>query len=196
MAFLDDLLGIRETANRDGFDLDYDIQVYDDASVMRDDLREKNINNKARMIAGYCYEWLSRNDKSKMDIVFPGGFQAQWNFTTEQFAVDPESFDQVGCIHSTQGVEFDYVGIIIGKDLRYENGKVITDPKMEAKSDKSSGIRSCKDRAMADRLIRNTYKTLLSRGQKGCFVYCENESLRDYIRYRLSVCMKGTNINS
>ena len=112
--------------------------------------------------------------------------EAQWNFTTNEFATDPDSFEQVGCIHSTQGVEFDYVGIIIGNDLRYEDGHVITDQKAVAKTDNSSGIRTCTDRVKADRLIRNTYKTLLSRGQKGCYVFCEDKNLNEYIKTRLS----------
>ena len=83
IAFLDDLLQIRHTANRDWFDLDYDIRVFDDPCEMRDQLRVRNTNNKARMIAGYCYPWVSRKDKSRMDIKLPGGFEAQWNFTTD-----------------------------------------------------------------------------------------------------------------
>lgn len=186
LSFLDDVLGIRPTANRDGFDLDYDIRVFDDACEMREALRAKDGNNKARMIAGYCYEWVSKNDKSKMDIVLPGGFEAQWNFTTNEFATDPESFEQVGCIYSTQGLEFDYAGVIIGRDLRCENGKVITDQTAVAKSENSSGIRTCKDKEKADRLIRNIYKTLLSRGQKGCFIYCEDKNLSEFFKNRLS----------
>ena len=93
------------------------------------------------------------------------------------FAIDPESFEQVGCIHTTQGLEFDYCGIIIGQNLRYEGGQVITNQKKEAVSDKSSGIRTCKDKVLADKLIRNTYKALLSRGQKGVYIYCEDRPL-------------------
>ncbi len=187
LAFLDDLLMIRPTANRI-YELDYDIRVFDSASDMREVLREKNSNNKARMIAGYCYEWISRDFKAAYDIKLPGNFRAQWNFTTDDFAIDPESFEQVGCIHSTQGLEFEYVGIIIGNDLRYENGKVITDQNEIAESDHSSGVRRCRDKALADRIIRNTYKTLLSRGQKGCFIYCENAPLADYIKNRINEC--------
>ena len=66
--------------------------------------------------------------------------------------------------------------------MRYENGRVITDQTKIAESDKSSGIRTCKNKELADRLIRNTYKTLMSRGQKGCFIYCENEELRCYFK--------------
>ena len=188
--FLDNLLGRCTTANVTfDADYDYDLRVFDSPTEMREALREKNaINNKSRMIAGYCYEWVTENnpDGDEYDIILEDGFKAKWNFaTTDTFAIDPDSFDEVGCIHTTQGLEFDYCGIIIGKDLRYEDGKVITDPTQEAKSDKSSGIRTCKDRELADKLIRNTYKVLLSRGQKGCFVYCEDEGLRKYIREKI-----------
>ena len=193
MAFLDDMLQIRATANRTFFDLDYDIRVFDDPCEMREALRQKNVRNKARMIAGYCYPWNSEKDKSQMDIYLPGGFQAQWNFSTQEFATAENSFEQVGCIHSTQGLEFDYVGIIIGKDLIVRNRNVLTDTTAVSKSDHSSGIRTCKDKTKANRLIRNTYKVLLSRGQKGCYVYCEDDELRDYLRERISLCNKEKN---
>jgi DUF2075 family protein len=180
LAFLDNLLGIRQTANFN-FDFDYDVKVFDDPNLMYEALKKTNSRNKSRMIAGYTYEWVSKEDKSKFDIVLGQSFKKHWNFSTDEFAIDPESFDQVGCIHSTQGLEFDYVGIIIGKDLRYENGKVITDKNQTAISDKSSGVRTSKDLVLADKIIRNTYKTLLSRGQKGCFIYCEDKSLYKYL---------------
>ncbi len=189
LAFLDNLLGIRQTANYNYFDIDYDIQVFDDPNVMREKLREKNDNNKARMIAGYCYPWNSQKDKSQYDVFLENNFTAQWNFTTDSFAIDPNSFDQVGCIHSTQGLEFDYVGIIIGKDLVYKDDKVITDASKRAKSDASiKGLNGRKE--LGDKIIRNTYKTLLSRGQKGCYVYCEDKELGKYIREKIESCKK------
>ncbi len=194
IAFLDDLLQIRHTANRDWFDLDYDIRVFDDPCEMRDQLRVRNTNNKARMIAGYCYPWVSRKDKSRMDIKLSGGFEAQWNFTTDKFATDPDSFEQVGCIHSTQGLEFDYVGIIIGTDLKYIDGEVVTDYEVRSKAGDASvyGVKTDADRAKADRITRNVYKTLLSRGQKGCFIYCEDRALSDYIKMRLDSVKANT----
>lgn len=170
--FLDNLLGIRETANT-SFDYDYDIQLFSSPTKMRETLRQKNkLNNKSRMIAGYCYEWVTENNPTgdEYDIVLEDGFKAKWNFSNTLFAIDPDSFEQVGCIHTTQGLEFDYCGIIVGQDLRFDGKHVITDPSKEALSDKSSGIRSCRTPLLADRLIRNTYKTLMSRGQKGCYV--------------------------
>lgn len=189
MAFLDDLLQIRSTANK-VFDIDYDIRIFDSPSKMREALRPLNVNNKARMIAGYCYEWVTRN-KTYVDDLYDiniGDFHAKWNFSTDKFAVDPDSFEQVGCIHSTQGLEFDYVGIIIGKDLAFRHGIVVTDKNAVAQSDGSSGVRRCNDYALCNRIIRNTYRTLLSRGQKGCFVYCEDEELREYLKKRIELC--------
>ena len=182
IALLDNILQIRRTANT-VFDVDYDIKVFDDPCEMREALRLKNTNNKARMIAGYCYPWASQNNKELYDIVLDGGFKAQWNFETNTFATGKESFEQVGCIHSTQGLEFEYVGIIIGPDMRYEDGKVITDYTKRAKSDRSIvGVKTEDDRKRADRIIRNTYKTLLSRGLKGCYVYCQDKGLSDYFK--------------
>ncbi len=188
LAFLDNLLGIRETENKSLDGLDYDIQVFDSPSVMREALRRKNaVNNKARLVAGYCYEWVSENLPTAFDIYLEDDFRAQWNLRNgEPFAIADTSFDQVGCIHTCQGLEFDYVGVIIGQDLRYEGGRVVPDQNKIAQSDKSSGIRTCKDHALADRLIRNTYKTLMSRGQKGCYIYCEDKPLAEYIRKQIA----------
>lgn len=189
MAFLDDLLMIRNTANK-VFDIDYDIRVFDTPSEMRDALRPLNANNKARMIAGYCYEWVTKNrtyDERLFDINI-GDFHAKWNFDTNKFAVDPDSFEQVGCIHSTQGLEFDYVGIIIGRDLVFRHGIVMTNKDAVAQSDSSSGVRKCNDIVLCNKIIRNTYRTLLSRGQKGCFVYCEDKELSDYLKERIRIC--------
>jgi hypothetical protein len=169
-------------------ELNYDFRVFDDASQMREALREKNaIDNKARMVAGYCYDWNVKNHRGDVDIELPGGFQAKWNLVNDKiWAINPRSFEEVGCIHTAQGLEFDYVGVLIGKDLQYDRatGRVVTDRFAISKDDKSSGIRGASD-DVARRLILNTYKTLLTRGQKGCYVYCEDEDLRNYFKSRL-----------
>ena len=190
ISFLDDVLGIRETANFDGFDIEYDFKIYDDPVQMKNDLRKLNdINNKARMVAGYTYEWVTRSnpDADLHDIVI-GDFKAKWNFSnTNTWAIDEESFNQVGCIHTSQGLEFDYVGVIIGEDLVYRDNKVTTDFNKRAKSDKSlTGIKTTKNYELADKIIRNTYKTLMSRGQKGCYVFCEDRELSNYLKKRFN----------
>ncbi|MCK9536788.1 MAG: DUF2075 domain-containing protein [Bacilli bacterium] len=185
IAFLDHILGIRETANYDGFDYQYDFRIFDCPNEMKQALRLKNnINNKSRMLAGYCYNWITKNNFNDdiYDIELINGFQAKWNYNnTNTWAIDEGTFDQVGCIHTSQGLEFDYVGVIIGKDLRYEKGKVITDRTKRAKTDQSlRGLGN--NEKLADKIIRNTYKTLLSRGLKGCFVYCEDKELSQLLK--------------
>ena len=184
--FIDNLLQRgEETVDIPLSELNYDFRIFDDASQMRDELRKINaLNNKARMVAGYCYDWNVKNHRSDVDIVLPGGFEAKWNLENDKiWAINPRSFEEVGCIHTAQGLEFDYVGVLIGKDLTYDSttGRVITDKTAISKDDKSSGIRGASDEE-ARRLILNTYKTLLTRGQKGCFVYCEDEALREYFK--------------
>ncbi|MBO7479935.1 MAG: DUF2075 domain-containing protein, partial [Bacteroidales bacterium] len=160
-------------------------RVFDNPSQMRDQLRDINaINNKARMVAGYCYDWNVKNKRGNVDISLVGGFEAKWNLENDKiWAINPHSFEEVGCIHTAQGLEFDYVGVLIGKDLSFDNetGLVITNKSAISKDDKSSGIRGARDDE-ARRLILNTYKTLLTRGQKGCFVYCEDDALREYFK--------------
>ena len=184
--FVDNLLQRGgETLNAPLSELNYDFRIFDSASQMRDALREKNaVNNKARIVAGYCYDWNVKNRRGDVDISLPGGFQAKWNLENDKiWAINPRSFEEVGCIHTAQGLEFDYVGVLIGKDLTFDNstGLVVTNKTAISSDDKSSGIRTASD-ATARRLILNTYKTLLTRGQKGCYVYCEDPALRDYFK--------------
>lgn len=170
-------------------ELNYDFRVFDSAVEMREALREKNaVANKARMVAGYCYDWNVIHNRGEIDIFLPDGFTAQWNLKNDKiWAINPSSFEQVGCIHTAQGLEFDYVGVLIGRDLSYdpETGRIVTDKTKISRDDNSSGIRTVPD-AEARRLILNTYKTLLTRGQKGCFVYCEDDMLRTYLKSKIN----------
>lgn len=184
--FVDNLLQrTDEPVDIDFSELNYDFRVFDSPVAMRDALRDINqINNKARMVAGYCYDWNVKNNRSDIDIQLPDGFEAKWNLANDKiWAINPRSFEEVGCIHTAQGLEFDYVGVLVGKDLLYDatDGRVKTKKLAISKDDHSSGIRASSD-TVAHRLILNTYKTLLTRGQKGCFVYCEDENLRNYIK--------------
>lgn len=200
IAWLDDVLEIRNTANSDGFDLDYDIKICDTPNEVKDLIFEKNkINNKARLLAGYCWEWIKegKNKSDVFDITIPEyDFAMSWNLgNSTTWAIDPDSVNEIGCIHTCQGLEFDYVGVIIGKDLRYENGKIITDVTERAKTDQSiKGIYKLyqqdfeKAEKIADEIIKNTYRTLMTRGQKGCYIYCEDNLLAEYLRTRLNKC--------
>jgi hypothetical protein len=115
-----------------------------------------------------------------------------WNLgNTSTWAIDPNSIHEAGCIHTSQGLEFDYIGVVIGEDIKYEDG-IVTDYSKRAKTDQSlRGIKQLakkdpqKAQEIADRIIKNTHRTLMSRGQKGCYIYCCDDKLRDYIKKRL-----------
>ena len=183
LSFLNNLLGIQSDADPTLNGINYDFRVFDNPQELKDALKKAdNGKNKSRMCAGYCYDWNVKHKRGDWDIIIDN-FKAKWNLPDDDsFAVNPDSFDEVGCIHTVQGMEFDYVGVFIGKDLIYINGKVSTNKNAISKDDRTSGIRSCKDEKLASTLIRNTYRVLLSRGQRGCFVYCEDKALNNYLK--------------
>lgn len=125
IAWLDNILEIRETANFDIDGFNYEFKIFDNPNELRDTIEEKNKeNNKSRIVAGYCWEWPkdNRNNPNYNDIIIPEyNFEISWNLDgKELFALGENTVKQAGCIHTTQGLEFDYVGVIIGKDMRYE----------------------------------------------------------------------------
>lgn len=197
LAWLDDVLDIRKTANYDLEGIDYDVKLIDSPNELRALVEKKNENNnRSRLLAGYCWEWLKegRKNSKKYDIVIDD-FKMSWNLDIgEPFAVGETSIDEVGCIHTSQGLEFDYVGVIIGNDMRYENNMIVTDYTKRAKTDRSLfGIKKLADkdpdkaREISDEIIKNTYRTLMSRGMKGCYIYCCDKSLSDYLKERLEM---------
>lgn len=188
ISFVNNLLGISKTANPTISNKDFEFRVFDDPNELRDELRKKNkINNKARMVAGYCYDWNVKYKRGEWDVIIGNDFKAKWNLANDSiFAINSDSFEQVGCIHTVQGMEFDYVGVFIGEDLYFDGKSVKTNKLAISKDDRTSGIRGCKNEELADRLIRNTYKVLLTRGQKGCFIYCEDKALNEYIKCHIT----------
>lgn len=195
IAWLDNILEIRETANFDIDGFDYEFKVFDDPNELRNAIEDKNkINNKSRIVAGYCWEWpkINRTNPNYNDIIIPEyNFEMSWNLDgSEIFALGKNTVKQAGCIHTTQGLEFDYVGVIIGNDLRYENDHIITDHTKRAKTDSSlKGLNLYpkeEQYEIADEIIKNTYRTLMTRGMKGCYIYCTDKNLQNYFKERLN----------
>ena len=194
LAWLDNALQIAGTANYDGFEGDYDFRIFDNPHDMYNAIKAKNdINNKSRILAGYCWDWPKEGRTTSLikDIQIPEyNFGISWNLgNSDTYAIDPDSINEAGCIHTTQGLEFEYVGVIIGDDLRYENGKLIVDITKRAKTDQSiKGIKKLlkenptEAHRIANEIVKNTYRTLMTRGQKGCYIYCTNKGLSDYFK--------------
>jgi DUF2075 family protein len=169
----------------------YDFRVFEDPNEMREALRQKEKElGKTRMIAGYTYEWTGNQSERKntdYHVILEKGFKAKWNLRKNgnySYISDKDSFEEVGCIHTIQGIDLNYAGVIIGKDITYDGTKLVFDKTKNAKSDKSSGIRKADDE-LAKRLIRNTYNVLLTRGIYGTYVYCEDKALSRHLKFLL-----------
>ena len=196
LAWLDNTLGIRPTANQVLDSAEYDFRVFDSPAEMHALIAAKNrANNRSRVVAGYCWPWPSKNDPEAWDIQLPQfSYQRRWNLSTDGslWIVKPGSIQEVGCIHTCQGLELDYVGVIIGDDLVCRDGAVVVDATQRATSDQS--VRGLKKmmkedpkhaRELADIIVKNTYRTLMTRGMKGCYVYCTDKALAEYLRSKL-----------
>ncbi len=173
---------------------DYEERI-NNANVLNKDVGK--VSGYCRVVAGYCYEWDPKyggshgqfRDGDAFDIILENGnYKAKWNLrdcpqipNDYSWLDDPLSVNEVGCIHTCQGLDFKYCGVIIGKDLIYREGNLFFDKTKNAKSDKTSRIKTADDE-LAKKLIRNTYNVLLTRGMKGTYVYCEDEALRDYLK--------------
>ncbi|MFJ2449257.1 DNA/RNA helicase domain-containing protein [Pseudomonas sp. NPDC087626] len=195
LAWLDDVLGIHATANPLLDTSEYEFKVFDSPQAMHAAIEQKNHGNKARVVAGYCWSWLSKKDSKAADIVIGDDYARQWNLDQDGslWIIAENSIEQVGCIHTCQGLEVDYIGVIIGPDLVVRDGQVVTSPHERDKHDKS--IRGWKklmkeQPALAqqetDLIIKNTYRTLMTRGMKGCYLYCTDQETAQYFESRLA----------
>lgn len=191
LSWLDHSLQIRETTNTDLKDIDYDFRVFDDPNILRNSIFDKNrISNKSRMVAGYCWDWKSKNEDGVFDINFPEfNFSARWNLTKDGslWMISADSVNEIGCIHTCQGLEVEYIGVIIGPDFIIRNGVAVTDAAKRSAKDKSiKGYKSqlkinpTEAREKADKIIKNTYRTLMTRGMKGCYIFCADQETREY----------------
>jgi len=196
LAWLDDTLGIRPTANKSLDTADYDFRVFDNPAEMHALIDAKNrANNRSRVVAGYCWKWPSKKNPVPYDIVMEEfGYRRRWNLQKDGslWIVAEDSVQEVGCIHTCQGLELDYVGVIIGPDLIVRDGQVVPDASKRASSDQSvKGLKKMMQhdpasaKKLADLIIKNTYRTLMTRGMKGCFVYCVDPALSQFLRSRI-----------
>ena len=193
LAWLDNTLGIRPTANDMLAADEFDFRIFDSPEVLRQEIVARNkTKNKARMVAGYCWDWISKKSPGAADVVIPEfGFGMTWNLTKDGglWIVAPESVNEIGCIHTCQGLEVDYIGVVIGPDLTFQDSEVVARPERRSRQDKSlQGYRQLKRTdphaatAKAHRLICNTYRTLMTRGLKGCYVYFTDAALATHFR--------------
>ena len=174
---------------------EFDFRIFDTPESFYKEIEDKNNveGQTARLTAGFCWPWsktLDENGDLVKDVKI-GDFAMPWETHDDikkipegyvkwyEWAYKPEGVKQVGCIYTAQGFEFDYIGVIVGKDLKYSkiNDCLITD--QSATEDKTL------KRAGFDEYVRNIYRVLMSRGMKGCYVYFCDKEVENYFKRTL-----------
>ncbi len=193
--WLDHILQIRNTANYNGWDTkDFEFKLFDNPNDMKRAIASKNKEGySARMLAGYAWKWTSEKegnaDGEIEDVTLPEfKFAMPWNSRKARttWAIDAEGIEQVGCIHTSQGLEFDYVGVIIGNDLRFNPDDRTYYVDWNSYKDMSGKKGLGKDRVALSVLVRNIYKTLMSRAMKGCYVFICDAAVRQVFKESMS----------
>jgi DUF2075 family protein len=196
VAWVDDLLEIEPKPPVREKSLGYDVELFEDPKDLHESIADKNEQEGlSRVVAGYCWDWdTDHQDDSDYADVQIGTYERSWNRREgDPFAIDEGSIDEVGCIHTCQGLEFEYVGVVIGPDLRLEEGDLITDFGEQSSQDTSwhglggmSKENPKKAESKGEEIIKNTYRTLLTRGMQGCYIYCCDDALQEYVQQRIA----------
>jgi hypothetical protein len=189
VSWVDHTLGLDETANPvwDGSE-DFDFRIVDSVEQLDAMIRSKaDEGHTARLVAGFCWPWSDPlDDGSLTPDVKVGAWQMPWNAKSDAgrladgipqerfWASDPRGINQVGCIYTAQGFEFDYVGVIFGRDLRWDPASATWIADRGQSYD--SVVKRSGDQFLD--LVKRTYRVLLTRGMKGCYVYVEDAETR------------------
>jgi len=166
---------------------EYELAFFDDLPTMRDRVLELDRTHKlARLVAGYAWPWVSRRNPSAFDIQLDG-CALRWNSADKDWINSPGSVNEVGSIHTVQGYDLNYAGVIIGPELRY-------DPRSDRLFVDRASYHDAKGKENNPRLgkvytddelleyVLNIYGVLLTRGMLGTFVYVCDPALRRYLR--------------
>lgn len=180
--FINDLLSKKiESDNFKYFDKNYDVLLFDSFKEFVSNLRLKNEQYQlCRFVAGYGWKWISKNDNTKFDIVIDG-LKFQWNLDNIEFILKDNNAEQIGCIHTTQGYDLNYVGIIFGPEiiLNPKNNEIEI---LRNNYFDTNGQNTITDINVLKNYIINIYKTIMLRGILGCYIYVCDENLRNYFK--------------
>ena len=173
----------------------YDFMIFDDVNLMVETVRKKDkVHGLSKTVAGFSWDWRTkqkRKPKDNMDcydmLVKAGEYDILiennryiWNLTNEDWVTRKDSHCTIGCIHTSQGYDMNYVGVIFGEEIDYdfETKSIVID--LEKYKDKK--VKAGTEESVLKELIVNTYTTILARGIKGCYVYACNPNLRKYLK--------------
>jgi len=181
--FVDELLNIKRKEKSTYNSEQYELFVFDSLKDLYSELaKREKLNGLCRLIAGYSWPWLSKENKTAIDIEIED-LKFQWNQTDKDWinTENAKKLKEIGCIHTTQGYDLNYTGVIFGKEINYNKSKNIIeiDPKLYFDINGKKGITNIED---LKKYIINIYKTIMYRGIKGTFIYACNKELREYLK--------------
>jgi hypothetical protein len=168
-------------------DKNFEVQIAKSPEDLESKLAKKNAEGfKGRMTAGFCWKWNEPNDGEKLPLdVKIGDWHKPWNLKTDKgiggflsgelWAIDPKGFEQIGCVYTAQGFEYDWNGVIFGPDLVWRNGKWVGQ-----KSGSADPAMRSVEGELFTQLVKNTYKVLLTRGLVGTYIYSVDDETQKY----------------
>lgn len=158
---------------------DYELVLFESLEDMVNVIKKREMENGlSRLVAGYSWEWISNNDPKAFDIKIDD-IELRWNSQNIDWVNSENAINEVGCIHTTQGYDLNYAGIIFGNEISYDEEKDEIVIIKENYFDKN-GKQSIKDPEELKAFILNIYKTLMLRAIKGTYVYVCDKALRAY----------------
>jgi len=199
MKWVFDLLGLSGSTQLNVWDSaqEYEVKLLDSPKQLEQLIRSKNVlgETTARLSAGFCWPWSRPNlDGTLVDDVTVGSWSMPWNARTDArklaktvppaslWAHDERGIDQVGCVYTAQGFEYDYAGVIWGPDLVIRNGEWVGQPSESY----DNQIKRKNASESFDDLVKNVYRILVTRGMRGCYIYCVDDETRRYLQSRIS----------
>ena len=167
---------------------DFDFQIFNNPNELISNIRSLDLTfGLCRTVAGYSWEWISKGCSNVTEAVKCGkedielcGKKYVWNMSNQEWILRQDAVNEIGCIHTTQGYDLNYVGVILGREIDFDpltnsitiNRDLFYDAKVKANVDDS----------MLKTYIINSYKVMMSRGIKGCYIYAYNQNLQKYLR--------------
>lgn len=166
----------------------YDFKIWDDPNAMIEDIKEKDKDfSLCRVVAGYSWKWKSKDCETLSEAIQSGledidlnGQKYVWNMSNQEWILREGAVNEIGCVHTTQGYDLNYVAVILGREIDYdeESDTIVIDRNKFYDSKVKDGV----DDEDLKKYIVNSYKVMMTRGIKGCYIYACNPRLQKYLK--------------
>ena len=165
----------------------YDFRIFDDVDLMVNEIKSLNSEYKlCRTVAGYSWKWISKGYRAEeikaehLEDIHIGPYKYIWNMSNMEWILREDSIDEIGCIHTSQGYDLNYVGVIFGYEIDYDkvNNRIVVDTSKFY----DTNVKKATDEETVRKYIINAYRIMMTRGIRGCYVYACNQGLNEYLK--------------